>query len=56
MEIYMTEEEIENYKEAFLEYDDDGSANISIAGNFFILALQNLWSNKGPFHENAKIE
>ena len=27
----MLEDEIENYKEAFLEYDKDGSGNISIA-------------------------
>ena len=29
--INLLEDEIENYKEAFLEYDKDGSGNISIA-------------------------
>ena len=28
------EEEIENYKEAFIDYDVDGSGNINILGNF----------------------
>ena len=32
MDIFITWEEIDNYKEAFLEYDADGSGNISIAG------------------------
>ena len=32
--IYLTEEEIENYKEAFVDYDVDGSGNINILGSF----------------------
>ena len=32
--IYLTEEEIENYKEAFVDYDVDGSGNINILGTF----------------------
>ena len=35
--IYLTEEEIENYKEAFVDYDVDGSGNINILGTFFIV-------------------
>ena len=33
--IYLTEEEIENYKEAFVDYDVDGSGNINILGIYF---------------------
>ena len=33
--IYLTEEEIENYKEAFVDYDVDGSGNINILGKSF---------------------
>ena len=29
---YVSEEEIENYKEAFVDYDVDGSGNINILG------------------------
>ena len=34
--IYLTEEEIENYKEAFVDYDVDGSGNINILGKSFL--------------------
>ena len=30
--IYLTEDEIENYKEAFVDYDIDGSGSINISG------------------------
>ena len=31
--MFCSEEEIENYKEAFCEFDTDGSGNISTKGN-----------------------
>ena len=37
--IFLTEEEIENYKEAFVDYDVDGSGNINILGKFGILEI-----------------
>ena len=33
--MFCLEEEIENYKEAFLEFDADGSGNISTKGNTY---------------------
>ena len=34
--MFASEEEIENYKEAFVDYDVDGSGNINLIGKFFM--------------------
>ena len=40
--IFMTEREIENYKAAFHEHDEDGSGNISCEGLFVVFCGSNL--------------
>ena len=42
--IYLTEEEIENYKEAFVDYDVDGSGNINILGRFIKVQTETVQS------------
>ena len=42
--IYLTEEEIENYKEAFVDYDVDGSGNINILGRFIKVQTKSVQS------------
>ena len=42
--IYLTEEEIENYKEAFVDYDVDGSGNINILGKFLKVQTKSVQS------------
>ena len=38
--VNFAEDEIEQYKEAFLDYDKDGSGNISIKGNLNIVIIR----------------